>query len=202
MKPDLPESLEPVLRPLFQALPLNSAMTTLVVHSGQPVLTQTTGDGLAETGFDVRHKAQRDAGRHDQTVEQVTAIVEHPALAANPALVAGLWLYVDELELSHEASQQLHTPTGAYWHAVMHRREGDFSNSRYWYRKAGQHPVIRQIDLSGGPGGAGTCDSCFNPIDFVDRVERAQNADSASPDLIALQRTEWLALFQWCANNQ
>ena len=45
---------------------------------------------------------------------------------SEPALRAGIWLYVDDLDQSHRVSQTVHTPTGSYWHAIMHRREGDF----------------------------------------------------------------------------
>lgn len=201
MKPDLPESLESTLRPLFRALPVNRAMTALVVRSGAALLTQTTGDGLAETGEDVRHKHQPLSERHGEHVALVADLLEAPPLAGRPALAAGLWLYVDELDRSHAISQGLQSPTGAFWHAIMHRREGDFSNSKYWYRRAGRHPVISQIDLAGGPGGAGTGDSGFDPIAYVDRVERAHDTGHASPDLVALQRAEWIALFEWCAKE-
>src|SRR4051794_32254466 len=52
---------------------------------------------------------------------------------AQPAelLVAGLWLWHDWLDESHRISQRVETADGSYWHAIMHRREGDFSNSKY-----------------------------------------------------------------------
>lgn len=43
---------------------------------------------------------------------------------------AGLWLYHNFLEESHEISHRLHTPTGSYWHALMHRREPDFDKTK------------------------------------------------------------------------
>ena len=44
------------------------------------------------------------------------------------ACLAGLWLYHDFLDESHRISQEIETPTGSYWHGLMHRREGDFGN--------------------------------------------------------------------------
>src|SRR5689334_18276195 len=45
-------------------------------------------------------------------------------------MLAGLWLWHDYLDESHRICQALETETGALWHAIMHRREGDFSNSK------------------------------------------------------------------------
>src|SRR5215471_10239995 len=46
------------------------------------------------------------------------------------ALLAALWLWHDWLEQSHKIAQTLQTGSGSFWHAIMHRREGDFSNSK------------------------------------------------------------------------
>src|SRR5687768_11836582 len=40
--------------------------------------------------------------------------------------LAGIWLYHDFLDESHAISQEIATPTGSYWHALMHRRERDY----------------------------------------------------------------------------
>ena len=66
-------------------------------------------------------------------------------LPPSPPAVAGLWLLAGELDRSHDISQTLDSPTGSYWHGIMHRREGDFSNARYWMRRAGGHPVFEEL---------------------------------------------------------
>src|SRR5262245_3674168 len=43
--------------------------------------------------------------------------------------LAGLWLAHDFLDESHAISQEIETPDGSYWHAIMHRREPDYWNS-------------------------------------------------------------------------
>jgi hypothetical protein len=63
------------------------------------------------------------------TVEQAFAPHRVRDRDAAAACLAGLWLYHDFLDESHTISQGLHTPEGSYWHALMHRREPDFSNS-------------------------------------------------------------------------
>lgn len=59
--------------------------------------------------------------------------------------VAGLWLWHNYLDRSHDFSQEIHTSSGSLWHGIMHRREPDYSNAKYWYRRVGDHPVY--LDL-------------------------------------------------------
>lgn len=65
--------------------------------------------------------------------------------AMGQACLAGLWLYHDFLDESHTISQSIATATGSYWHGLMHRREPDFSNSSYWFRRVGQHPAFEPL---------------------------------------------------------
>lgn len=114
-----------------------------------------------------------------------TEAVHVKAIEAPPEILAGLWLYVDDLEHSHTIAQSLDTPTGSWWHAIIHRREGDFWNSKYWYRRVGAHPAMQSL-------------KGFDPTSFVDATEAA----SGNPeDLIELQRKEWKALFDWCLSK-
>ncbi len=108
------------------------------------------------------------------------------ALAAkfsNLGIQAGLWLYADCLELSHPIAQALETPVGSYWHGILHRREGDFWNSKYWLRRA------RMVNL----------DLDYDPAALVDAVEAAKGVDL--PELVELQRAEWMALISYCLEN-
>lgn len=65
------------------------------------------------------------------------------------ALQAAVWQCQGELDLSHRLSQQ-HEGKGRhqmcdYWHAIMHRREPDYANSKYWFRQLGRHPVFAPL---------------------------------------------------------
>src|SRR5436853_177494 len=66
-----------------------------------------------------------------------------PDMAA--CCIAGVWLLHDYLDESHKISQAIDTTSGSFWHAIMHRREGDFSNAKYWFRHVGTHPVFDAI---------------------------------------------------------
>src|ERR1051326_5982829 len=66
------------------------------------------------------------------------------------AMLAGLWLWHDWLDESHRIVQGIETETGSFWHAIMHRREGDFSNSKYWLARCASHPALATIAAQAG----------------------------------------------------
>lgn len=51
-------------------------------------------------------------------------------------------LWHDHLDAAHRLVQEVDEPDGSLLHAIMHRREGDYWNSKYWFRRAGAHPVL------------------------------------------------------------
>ena len=91
------------------------------------------------------------SGNHEAypQLKQLTADNVLSQKPTNPdeaaALLSGLWLWHDCLDESHKLSQQLHTTSGSMWHAIMHRREGDFSNSKYWYARCENHPSLPSL---------------------------------------------------------
>lgn len=173
-----PPPFDTPINPVFAALPLDRALSRLVIDG------PATGDDFA---------AARD---------HVAQAVADPAVAPHAGLVAGLWLYVDELDPAHAAAQDLDTPTGAFWHAVVHRREGDFDNACYWYRKAAGHPAMDRMDLTGGGAGSGTGVAAYDAETFVRGVQNAHGrGDNNDPALQSLQNKEWKALFGWCLTD-
>jgi len=61
------------------------------------------------------------------------------------AVKAGLLLWNDDLAAAHTLAQRLTHPTGSYWHALMHRREPDYGNSKYWFDRVGDHPIFPEL---------------------------------------------------------
>jgi len=109
---------------------------------------------------------------------------------------AGLWLYFDYLDESHTISQDLNTPDGSFWHAVMHRREPDAGNSKYWWRHVGPHPVLDRLVVQCPALGY----DYTNPFDFVDFCERVRGTLTADEELARrVQLVEWQLLFNHCA---
>lgn len=108
---------------------------------------------------------------------------------AADACLAGVWLLHDFLDESHAISQGLATAEGSYWHGVMHRREGDFDNAKYWFRRVGNHPLLAELAATQGRWDAAL---------FVDRCAAAVRSGTGVEDCVARQRHEWERLFDWC----
>ncbi len=66
----------------------------------------------------------------------------HSSGADALAAKSGLYLVNDFLEEAHRLAQQADNRTAAYWHGIMHRREPDYDNARYWFRRVGDHPLF------------------------------------------------------------
>jgi hypothetical protein len=63
-------------------------------------------------------------------------------------LKSALHLWNDNLNRAHEIAQEIGTATGSYLHGLMHRREPDYGNSRYWFRRVGEHPHFPGVRLA------------------------------------------------------
>jgi hypothetical protein len=125
------------------------------------------------------------------------------------AILAGLWLWHDWLEQSHKLAQSLQTDSGSFWHAIMHRREGDFSNSKYWYARCASHPILTALATAAGdainpfPADKSVVKIAHRGWDadaFVDLVEAVHDhpGDPRHNLAVALQQLEWRMLFDYC----
>jgi hypothetical protein len=115
------------------------------------------------------------------------------------ACLCGVWLYHDFLDESHTISQDLGEWFGSYWHAIMHRREPDAVNSKYWFRRVGPNPVYSPLASDATELGLPLEGKGWDPFAFVDRCEQARGSGSVREMLCRwVQLREMQLLFDWC----
>lgn len=125
------------------------------------------------------------------------------------ACIAGLWLRYDFLDESHRISQSIENSSGSFWHGVMHRREGDFDNAKYWFRRVGSHEVFGPLAIAAAAlareAGVERAAGClvkqadWDPYRFIDLCQQAQENSLTLADLCRkIQQREWELLFDHC----
>lgn len=135
------------------------------------------------------------------TVEALCAPhpVRHPDFAS--ACLAGLWLYHDFLDESHRLSQDIATVEGSYWHGILHRREPDYPNAAYWFRRVGRHPIFDDLATAARAlAGAGvSVPSPWDPFWFIDYCQACVQGTTGDESFARrVQLREWELLFAWC----
>jgi hypothetical protein len=175
--------------------------------------------------LDIDRRRSLDAGRPDSsTAGALKKLNAQSAFAhaqsefgkAQPAdsdmaacSIAGVWLLHDCLDESHTISQGIDTTSGSFWHAIMHRREGDFSNSKYWFRHVGRHPVFDSLGRRAAEMAATRGEEpiikklitqgTWDPFAFVDLCEAAVRGRTDAEALcLDIQQAEWELLFDSC----
>ena len=124
---------------------------------------------------------------------------------------AGLILEAGGWNDAHRIVQELDTPEAQYWHGIVHRREPDSSNAKYWFRSVGNHPVmdqlVRILSESVGP------DKVFfqrfiengkwNPFKYVDAcmASHESGGNERLPLLLDIQQKEFTALLDYCIQH-
>lgn len=158
-----------------------------------------------------------DAGEIDRSFAEALGDVDDQTLFgdrisdSDAALCckAGLWLRANDLDQSHRISQGVSTSEGSYWHAIMHRREPDYSNSLYWFRRVGAHPVFELLAADALAEGerlgeqkaasALVAGKSWNPSAFGELCRVALTEGGRLEEFgVAVQAAEWRRLFDFC----
>jgi hypothetical protein len=195
----------------MRQIDINSSLTDALSPAAYEVLG--IGNDSAYSTLVVRGEGNRQAAgrlRGMKAQELLTRPIVSQLDA--DAMLAGLWLWHDWLDSSHTISQSIPSATGSFWHAIMHRREGDFSNSKYWFARCREHPVLRSVGQAAGDVlNAQPADKSllrltrngWDPDALVDLAQEVHDrpGDARHGVAVAVQRLEWRLLFEHCARG-
>jgi hypothetical protein len=172
-------AIKPLLTDRLPELGLGSANT-----SRRPQLAAMT----VETAFGGKFIADPDAAR---------------------CCLSALWLWHDFLDESHSISQEVHTIDGSYWHGIMHRREPDYGNAKYWFRRVSQHAIFEPLASAARelaakaqldrPAEFLASQAAWDAFRFIDLCEAIARDRSRCEGLAReIARLEWQLLFDHC----
>jgi hypothetical protein len=75
---------------------------------------------------------------------------DEPPRQLSAALNALWWDAKGNWQQAHEIVGQDEGPAATWVHAYLHRKEGDASNARYWYKRADKSPAEADLDQEWG----------------------------------------------------
>lgn len=117
-------------------------------------------------------------------------------------LVAAALLYHDHHNEAHDLVQDMTDVDGALVHAIVHRREPDYWNAKYWFRRVGDHPVYRRLaarlaEAEGTPSAGAiarrlTLSGTLDPLGLVDAVELVARRRADDAEVMFLRRVQHL----------
>lgn len=160
------------------------------------------GSGLAGLGPERRPEAWPVT----EVREEVAEACRRAGVGARAAvcLEALVLLWHDHWDEAHGRVQDEPGADAAFVHGILHRREPDYGNARYWFHRVGRHPVQEALADAAAPVLAGRPalphrlirDGRWDGMAFIDAVASVSGhpGDSEAEVLRELQRLESLEL--------
>jgi hypothetical protein len=104
---------------------------------------------------------------------------------------AALHIANDDWEAAHRIVQESDDADGYLLHAILHRREGDYDNARYWFSRAGEHPVYERLYSGAKDVWPGILQwGRWRPELFVDMAQEADGTGRLYAEAVEIQAVE------------
>jgi hypothetical protein len=179
------------------AMPIPSAFADLFATGEPPQLGPGPRAGVEpEAGLGVKlDKVLKGGDLSPATQQLIRAVV---------------LLWHDHLDAAHAIVQRLETADGALVHGIMHRREPDYANAAYWFRRAVGHAVFASLGKAASSRLASAAESVlrdelmpggrWDPFAFLAACEQGAELPESHPRLKLLrelQQLELNTLLEW-----
>lgn len=124
----------------------------------------------------------------------------HCSLATRELLRCAAFLWHDHHETAHEIAQNNSTAEGSFLHGILHRREPDYGNAKYWFHRVGKHACFEKIAeevaelITSQPDCEPELDllprGTWDPFAFIDACEAAALLHFSNPRRKLLQEIQ------------
>ena len=134
--------------------------------------------------------------------------------AIQPLLRSAALFWHDHLDASHTLSEDISTREGSWLHGIMHRREHDYGNAKYWFHRVGQHPafatlasraqaLVKDREFNTAALSPAHYDGPWDADKFVDDCERCEQGQDLELDEVLswVQAAEFDVLVQHILQN-
>lgn len=163
-------------------------------------MTLLANSGIPELGPGPR----KNVLPHQELEKSLAEILSQSELDSlkSDLIRAVVLLWHDRLDAAHGIAQGIEDADGSFIHGIVHRREPDYGNARYWFRRVGEpdffpnlaHRIGALLDSKG----ASTLktelvvDGKWDSLAFVDRCQKVSTRPPADPEVMLLREIQGL----------